>query len=243
MTTIVTLSGARDTETFGAAVQWIRDQARAEVDDIGLTVAVTGPAGIVSDAVEVFGTFDFRVTMITVLLVLVLLLVIYRSPVLALLPLAGVGWTLLVAQSVAALLADNFGLSLNGQVTALMSVLMFGAGTDFTLFIVARYREELSRQPDRWRAMEVSLQRIGPAIASSAGTTIAAMLALLLASFGSFQAMGPVLAMAIFLMLLSGLTLVPALAVLLGRGSLLAGPDARERHGALAASGRGWQTS
>ncbi len=223
VTTIVTLSGARDTETFGAAVQWIRDQARAEVEDIGLTVAVTGPAGIVSDAVEVFGTFDFRVTMITVMLVLVLLLLIYRSPALALLPLAGVGWTLLVAQSVAALLAENFGLSLNGQVTALMSVLMFGAGTDFTLFIVARYREELRRQPDRWRAMEVSLQRIGPAIASSAGTTIAAMLALLLASFGSFQAMGPVLAMAIFLMLVSGLTLVPALAVLLGRAAFWPG--------------------
>ena len=223
VTTIVTLAGSQNTETFGEAVRWIRDQAQAEVEDIGLTVAVTGPAGIISDAVEVFGTFDFRVTMFTVLLVLVLLLAIYRSPALALLPLAGVGWTLLVAQSVAALLAENFGLSLNGQVTALMSVLMFGAGTDFTLFIVARYREELRRQPDRWRAMEVSLQRIGPAIASSAGTTIAAMLALLLASFGSFQAMGPVLAMAIFLMLMSGLTLVPALTVLLGRAAFWPG--------------------
>ena len=223
VTTIVTIAGTQDTETFGEVVRWIREQAQAGVEDIGLTVAVTGPAGIVSDAVEVFGTFDFRVTMFTVLLVLVLLLAIYRSPALALLPLLGVGWTLLVAQSVAALLADNFGLSLNGQVTALMSVLMFGAGTDFTLFIVARYREELRRQPDRWRAMEVSLQRIGPAIASSAGTTIAAMLALLLASFGSFQAMGPVLAMAIFLMLVSGLTLVPALTVLLGRAAFWPG--------------------
>ena len=148
VTTIVTLAGSQNTETFGEAVRWVRDQAKAEVADIGLTVAITGPAGIVSDAVEVFGTFDFRVTMVTVLLVLVLLLVIYRSPALALLPLVGVGWTLLVAQSVAALLAENFGLSLNGQVTALMSVLMFGAGTDFTLFIVARYREELRRQPE-----------------------------------------------------------------------------------------------
>ena len=104
-----------------------------------------------------------------------------------------------------------------------MSVLMFGAGTDFTLFIVARYREELRQQPDRWRAMQVALRRVGPAIASSAGTTIAAMLALLLATFGSFQTMGPVLALAIFLMMLSGLTLIPALAVLLGRAAFWPG--------------------
>ena len=223
VTTIVTITGAPADEPFGEVVTWIREQAQAGAEDTGLTVALTGPAGIVSDAVEVFGAFDFRVTLITVLLVLVLLLLIYRSPALALLPLAGVGWTLLVAQSVAALLADNFGFSLNGQITALMSVLMFGAGTDFTLFIVSRYREELRRQPDRWRAMQTSLQRIGPAIASSAGTTIAAMLALLLATFGSFQAMGPVLAMAIFLMLVSGLTLVPALTVLLGQAAFWPG--------------------
>ena len=223
VTTIVTITGSPGEERFGEVVQWIREQAQTGVEDVGLTVALTGPAGIVSDAVKVFGTFDFRVTLFTVLLVLVLLLLIYRSPALALLPLAGVGWTLLVAQSLAAILADSFGLSLNGQVTALMSVLMFGAGTDFTLFIVARYREELRRQPDRWQAMQESLRRIGPAIASSGGTTIAAMLALLLATFGSFQAMGPVLAMAIFLMLIAGLTLIPALTVLLGRAAFWPG--------------------
>ena len=223
VTTIVTITGSPAEERFGEVVTWIREQAQTGVEDVGLTVALTGPAGIVSDAVEVFGTFDFRVTLVTALLVLVLLLLIYRSPALALLPLAGVGLTLLVAQSLAATLADNLGLSLNGQVTALMSVLMFGAGTDFTLFIVARYREELRRQPDRWQAMQESLRRIGPAIASSGGTTIAAMLALLLATFGSFQAMGPVLAMAIFLMLIAGLTLIPALTVLLGRAAFWPG--------------------
>ena len=223
VTTIVTITGSPAEARFGEVVTWIREQAQTGVEDVGLTVALTGPAGIVSDAVEVFGTFDFRVTLVTALLVLVLLLLIYRSPALALLPLAGVGLTLLVAQSLAATLADNLGLSLNGQVTALMSVLMFGAGTDFTLFIVARYREELRRQPDRWQAMQESLRRIGPAIASSGGTTIAAMLALLLATFGSFQAMGPVLAMAIFLMLIAGLTLIPALTVLLGRAAFWPG--------------------
>ena len=190
---------------------------------MGLTVAVTGPAGIGAYATEVVGAFDFRITAFTVLLVLALLLLIYRSPALALLPLVGVGWTVLMAQAVAALLTENFGLALNGQVTALMSVLMFGAGTDFTLFIVSRYREELRRQPDRWRAMRVSVQRVGPSIASSGGTTIVAMLALLLATFGSFQSMGPMLAMAMFLMVVSGLTLIPALTVLLGRAAFWPG--------------------
>lgn len=223
VTTIVTISGSPAEEEFREVIRWIRDQARAGTADAGLTVAITGPAGIISDAVEVFASIDFRVTLFTVLFVLVLLLLIYRSPALALLPLAGVGWTLVIAQGVAATLAANAGLLLNGQVTALMSVLMFGAGTDFTLFIVARYREELRQQPDRWRAMQVALRRVGPAIASSAGTTIAAMLALLLATFGSFQTMGPVLALAMFLMLLSGLTFIPAMAVLLGRAAFWPG--------------------
>ncbi len=223
VTTIVTINGSPADEPFGEAVRWIREQSRAGTEGTGLTVLLTGPAGIVSDAVEVFSEIDFRVTLFTVLLVLALLLLIYRSPALALLPLAGVGLTLVIAQSLAATLAANAGLVLNSQVTALMSVLMFGAGTDFTLFIVARYREELRQQPDRWRAMQVALRRVGPAIASSAGTTIAAMLALLLATFGSFQTMGPVLALAIFLMMLSGLTLIPALAVLLGRAAFWPG--------------------
>ncbi len=223
VTTIVTISGSPAEEGFRETIRWVRDQAREGTAGTGLTVAITGPAGIISDAVEVFSEIDFRVTLFTVLLVLTLLLLIYRSPALALLPLAGVGWTLVIAQGVVATLAANAGLVLNSQVTALMSVLMFGAGTDFTLFIVARYREELRQQPDRWRAMQVALRRVGPAIASSAGTTIAAMLALLLATFGSFQTMGPVLALAIFLMLLSGLSLIPAMAVLLGRAAFWPG--------------------
>ena len=161
VTTIVTINGSPADEPFGEAVRWIREQSRAGTEGTGLTLALTGPAGIVSDAVEVFSEIDFRVTLFTVLLVLALLLLIYRSPALALLPLAGVGLTLVIAQSLAATLAANAGLVLNSQVTALMSVLMFGAGTDFTLFIVARYREELRQQPDRWRAMQVALRRVG----------------------------------------------------------------------------------
>ncbi len=219
MMLFLTVVGSPSDDSFSEAVDWIREQAAEATAGTSLTAAVTGPAGISTDAVRVFTSIDFRVTLTTVGLVLVVLLIIYRSPLLAILPIVCVSWALLIAQSVAALLADRFGLPINGQTTAVMSVLMFGAGTDFTLFIVARYREEWGRQPTRWAAMRVAMSHVGPAIASSAGTTMVAMVALLLATFGSFKALGPMLAAAIFIMLAVGLTLIPALAVLLGRAA------------------------
>ena len=217
LTLVVSIAGNQADDEFGEAVDWLRETAQGAVEGTGLQVAVTGPAGILTDAVKVFSTVDFRVTLFTVVLVLVLLLAIYRSPLLALLPLFAIGWALVLARSIAALLADNLGLALNGQVTAIMSVLVFGAGTDFTLFIISRYKEELVRQPDRWGAMRVTMANIGPAIGSSAGTTIVAMAALLLALDGSLNALGPMLAVAVFITLAAGLTLIPALAVVMGR--------------------------
>ena len=142
--------------------------------------AVTGPAGIIIDAVKVFGKIDVAITAATGLLVLVLLLLIYRSPVTAIIPLLVIGSALSLAQAIAALLADNFDLPLNGQVTGIMSVLVFGAGTNYALFIVSRYREELVSQSDKWLAMRSTMSRVGPSIAGSAGTTMVAMLALTL---------------------------------------------------------------
>ena len=219
MMLFLTIVGSPSEETFSEAVDWIREQAEQAIAGTSLDAAVTGPAGISTDAARVFQGIDFRITLTTVILVLVILLAVYRSPLLAILPIVCVSWALLIAQSVAALLADQFGLPLNGQTTGVMSVLMFGAGTDFTLFIVARYREEWGRQPTRWAAIRVAMSQVGPAIASSAGTTMVAMVALLLATYGSFKALGPMLAAAIFIMLLVGLTLIPALAVLLGRAA------------------------
>ena len=219
MMLFLTVTGSPSDDGFSEAVDWVREQAQAVTDGTALDVAVTGPAGISTDAVKVFQGIDFRVTITTVALVLVILLVVYRSPLLALLPIVCVSWALLIAQSVAALLADGLGLPLNGQTTAVMSVLLFGAGTDFTLFIVARYREELGRQPTRWEAIRVAMSHVGPAIASSAGTTAVAMIALLLATYGSFRTLGPMLAAAVMIMLAVGLTLIPALAVLLGRAA------------------------
>ena len=219
MMLFVTVTGSPSEEAFGAAVDWVREQATAATAGTALAVAVTGPAGIATDAVRAFQGIDFRVTLTTVALVLVILLAVYRSPLLAILPLICVGWALLIAQAVAAWLADELGIILTSLAPPVMSVLMFGAGTDFALFIVARYREEWGRQPTRWAAMRVAMSHVGPATASSAGTTTVAMVALLLATYGQFQSLGPMLAIATFIMLLVGLTLIPALIVLLGRAA------------------------
>ena len=214
---VVTLGGVPSEPEFGQAVDWLADKASVSGGNVQIDTAVTGPAGIISDAVKVFGSIDLRVTLATVGLVFVLLLIIYRSPVLAIVPLVVIGSALALAQSVAALLSEQFDLPLNGQVTAIMSVLVFGAGTDYALFIVSRYREELVLNDNKWSAMRVTMSNVGPSIAGSAGTTIVAMFALTFASFGSFRSLGPMLAMAIFIVLLSGLFVMPAVIALFGR--------------------------
>ena len=214
---IVTIGGVPSDPAFGEAVDWLSETARELGAIVEIDSAVTGPAGIINDAVKVFGSIDLRVTLVTVVLVLVLLLIIYRSPILAIVPLVVIGTALTLSQSVAALLSQQFDLPLNGQVTAIMSVLVFGAGTNYALFIVSRYREELVHNSNKWDAMRTTMSRVGPSIAGSAGTTIVAMFALTFASFGSFRSLGPMLAMAIFIVLLSGLFVMPAVFALFGK--------------------------
>ena len=123
ITITVIISGPPAEDEFADTIEWLREIDDEIVVELPSTVQVTGPAGILTDAIAVFQTFDFRVSAITILLVLIILLAIYRSPLLALLPILCVGIALTVAQAIAALLTDNLGLALNGQVTAIMAVL------------------------------------------------------------------------------------------------------------------------
>ena len=220
---VVTINGLPSNPPFESAVEWLSDRAAESGGELigseGHTVetAVTGPAGIIIDAVKVFEKIDVLITAATGSLVLVLLLLIYRSPVTAIVPLVVIGSALALSQAIAALMADNFDLPLNGQVTGIMSVLVFGAGTDYALFIVSRYREELVVQNDKWLAMRSTMSRVGPSIAGSAGTTIVVMFALTFSSYGSFRSLGPMLAMAIFVVLISGIFVMPAVIALCGR--------------------------
>ena len=214
---VVTIGGAPSEPEFGETVDWLSEKASDVGAEIEIDTAITGPAGIINDAVKVFGSIDLRVTLVTVVLVLVLLLVIYRSPLLAVIPLVVIRTALTLSQSIAAILSQQFDLPLNGQVTALMSVLVFGAGTNYALFIVSRYREELVLNANKWGAMRTTMSNVGPSIAGSAGTTIVAMFALTFASYGSFRSLGPMLAVAIFIVLLSGLLVMPAVIALFGK--------------------------
>jgi putative drug exporter of the RND superfamily len=185
----------------------------------GLEAFVTGPAGILVDVGEVFGAIDVTLLLATTALILVLLVSIYRSPFVALVPLFVVACAYAVTAGIVYLLVASLGLELNGQTTGLLIVLMFGAGTDYCLLIVARFREELTRHADAGDAMAATVRSTSPAILSSGSTVAAAMLVLLVAQLSSTRNAGPVLALGIGFIMLAGLTLLPAVLLVLGRGA------------------------
>ena len=150
-------------------------------------------------------------------MVVVLLLLTYRSPVLWLLPLLSAGVALAASEGVVYLLARHAGLTVNAQSAGILVVLVMGAGTDYALLIVARYREELRRHRDRHEAMAYALHRAGPAILASAATVAVGMLCLLAAEMNSTRGLGPVCAAGVVIALLAMVTLLPALLVICGR--------------------------
>src|SRR5215217_4113579 len=189
----------------------------AGADTGGLGVYVTGPAGYFADFANVFSGFDSTLLYITAAIVIVILLITYRSPVLWLLPLTCVFVALTAAQAVIYLLARNGGLTVNGQSAFILTVLVFGAGTDYALLLTARYREELRRHADRHEAMAVALGRAAPAIIASGATVILSLLCLLVAELASTRSLGPVMAIGVAVGLGAMLTLLPALLVIVGR--------------------------
>jgi RND superfamily putative drug exporter len=191
-------------------------QSIASRGDPRLTVHIAGPAASAADQVKIFKGIDTTLLYATLMVIIVLLLLTYRSPVLWLLPIISAGVSLTVAQAVIYLLTKH-GLVVNGQSGGILVVLVLGASTDYALLLVARYREELRRHEDRHEAMAVSLRRAGPAIIASAATVIAAMLCLLIADSADISGLGPVAAIGIAVGLLAMITLLPALLVTVGR--------------------------
>jgi RND superfamily putative drug exporter len=205
-----------DIDRIKPAVERIRSVVH-ESQPPGLGAWVTGPAGITVDAVGVFGQIDVTLLAATSGLVLVLLLLIYRSPAVALVPLVVVAVAYAIAAGIVYLLVRGFDLTVNGQTTGILIILMFGAGTDYCLLIVSRFREELRRHADAHEAMAAALRHTSPAILSSGATVVCAMLVLLLADLRTFRSSGPVLALGVGTTMLAGLTLLPALLAILGR--------------------------
>ncbi len=207
--------GADGWEAATDIVEQMRETAGS--GDDGVTTHVTGPAGQAADSAAAFEGIDGTLLLATVCVVVVILLLTYRSPVLWLLPVISAGVALVSAQGVIYLLADNAGLTVNAQSIGILTVLVFGAGTDYALLLVARYREELRRHHDRHEAMAEALHRAGPAIIASAGTVVLGMLCLLAAQMNSTQGLGPVAAIGVAVGLLAMITLLPALLMIVGR--------------------------
>lgn len=198
-----------------AVVGPLRDAAKDR--PAGLELEVTGPAAIDGDMDAVFDGIDLQVFLTTVIVVTVLLILTYRSPVLWFIPLMAVGAAALTAMATVYLLVKSFGIVVNDQNSALLTILVFGVGTDYALLLIARYREALHHHENVRVAMVHALRGAAPAIVASAATVVAGLLCLLVADLNSTSGLGPIGAAGILCALVAMLTLFPAVLVVLGR--------------------------
>ena len=183
----------------------------------GLQVKLTGPEGFQADIAGVFAGANFTLLAVTAMVVILLLLVTYRSPILWLVPLLVIGSADRMAQILAGNVANWLGITLDGSVTGILSVLVFGAGTDYALLLISRYREELLHYADRREAMAVAWRESFEAIVASSGTVILALLTLSFADLAGTRALGLACAVGIVVALISALFVLPAALVSFGR--------------------------
>ena len=182
----------------------------------GLQVEITGAAGFAADAIDVFESINGTLLAATAGLVFVLLILIYRSPIFWLIPFLSVLVAEVTSRGVGYLLSE-LGTTVTGQSSAILTVLVFGAGTDYALLIVARYREELRHQEDNHVAVATAMRTAGPAIVASAGTVIAGLLCLSLAEVNGTAGLALIGATGIGIAMLVMTTLLPALLAIVGR--------------------------
>ncbi len=202
-------------ETITTAVDQAREQVERSAQP-GVETAVTGGAGLSADAIDVFDSINGTLLLATAGIVFLLLLIVYRSPIFWFFPLFAVGMAELATRGIGFGLTE-LGVTVNGQSAGILPVLVFGAGTDYALLLVARYREELRLHDDRHEAMSEALRRAGPAILASGLTVIAALLCLVLADVEGTAGLGPIGATGIAIAMVSMLTLLPATLVIAGR--------------------------
>jgi putative drug exporter of the RND superfamily len=212
VTSVITGDGQGD--TIIDSVDALRDQ----VSDPGggLEAKVTGPAGYAADAIKVFENINGTLLLSASLLVFVLLILIYRSPIFWLIPIIAVAFAEIMTRGLVYGLTE-LGVTINTQSSSILSVLVLGAGTDYALLLVSRYREELRKHEDKHEALALALRTAGPAIFASGVTVIAALLTLTIAKVNATSGMGPIAAVGIAVAMLSMLTLLPALLVIAGR--------------------------
>src|SRR5688572_30911402 len=214
------------------------------VDDLRTTIAVdgtdsfvTGPAGIFADFSSAFEGIDGLLLLAAFGVVLVILLIVYRSPLLPFLVIATAGLALTAANAVAYLLADGGVITVNGQSQGISAILVVGAATDYGLLLVARFREELRRERSKYVAMRIALSRSWEPIVASGATVVLGVLCLLFSDLGSNRSLGPISAVSVTLAVLAALTFLPAALTLLGRAAFW---PFRPQYGVEPKQGRGW---
>ncbi|MDT7726679.1 MAG: putative drug exporter of the superfamily [Actinomycetota bacterium] len=225
---LMPVSGA-DPYLAGNAVKEIRATAKAGLPP-GLQALATGPGGYNADFAEVFGGIDGLLLMITAGIVALILIVVYRSPLLPLFVLVSAALALALASTVIYWLASAGLLTLNGQSQGILLILVFGAATDYALLLVARYREELLRHAKASDAMRIAWRSSLEPIGASGGTVILGMLCLLASDLTSNRSLGPVAAIGIAGALLSSLTFLPAVLMLVGRAAFWPGDPVPRKH-------------
>lgn len=196
-------------------IDFIREEMKASV--AGVDSHVTGPGGIFADLFDAFGSIDTTLLRTTLIVVAIILILVYRSPILWIIPLFTAGSALGFATMIVYYLAKADLVDLNGQTQGILDVLVLGAATDYALLLISRYREELHHHQSRLEAMRNALRGVVEPIVASGSTVIAGLMVLLLSDLSSNRGLGPVGSIGIASAMLAALTLLPALLVLVGR--------------------------
>ncbi|MBK4348654.1 MMPL family transporter [Lacisediminihabitans changchengi] len=214
---VVPITKETDAEKIAEQAKDIRATSRDSLPS-DLQAQLTGPLGFQSDTANAFAGADVRLLLITAGIVALLLIITYRSPVLWLVPLTVVAIADGLARIVVNAIAARFDIAADASILGILSVLVFGAGTNYALLLIARYRDELLSQPDRRQAMRTAVTSAGPAILASGSTVILSLLTLLFAQIAGNRALGIACAIGIAIALLFALLVLPAALVVFGRG-------------------------
>lgn len=209
------LSGAVGSAQSVQQVRWVRTQAAAVDPSAGTRVLVTGDPAMIADLSDAVSHTSDRITLISAVLLIVILLVIYRRIITILIPLATIGIAILCTRGLLALMGEH-GLSLSTYTTAFVMAIVLGAGTDYTVFLISRFREEFSLGRSPKEAVAIAGDRIGAALLASGATVVLGSICLSFTKLAIFATTGPAMAVSIAVTLLVSLTFTPVLMTFAG---------------------------
>lgn len=212
----VTLAEGLESSEISETLQAVKDKVIAlQLDEVEFEI--TGPAGIAADTTALFKNADFVLMIATVILIFIILIIIYRSPLLAITPLLIAGIVYGVVDRLIGIAGANELFSIDSQAVSIMLVLLFAVITDYSLFVFSRYREELTNHQSKYRSMQEAIYHVAEPIFFSGGTVFLAMITLFATIFKPYNHFAPVFSLAVIVILIAGLTLIPSIFALMGR--------------------------